>query len=70
MRQVCTITDNRAQLPHAPAFLCVHRKPIQQAAQVLSRAKGEAELYLMGLQANDGGICLDGDKDLWLVDNV
>lgn len=37
---------------------------------MLSCAKGEAELYLMGLQADDGGICLDGDKDLWLVDDV
>lgn len=70
MRQVCSITDNRVQLPRAPAFLCVHRKPIQQAVQALSCTKGEAELYLMGLQANDGGIRLDGDKDLWLVDNV
>lgn len=34
------------------------------------RAKGEPELYLVGLQANDGGIHLDGDKDFWLVDNV
>lgn len=70
MRQVCSITDNRAQLPQVPTFPCVHRKPIQRVAHVLSHAKGEAELYLMGLQANDGGIRLDGDEDLWLVDNV
>jgi len=70
MRQACSITDNRAQPPHAPTFLCVHRKSTQRAAHALSHAKGEAELHLMGLQADDGGIRLDGDKDLWLVDNV
>lgn len=69
MRQACSITDNRAQLPPAPAFL-VLTGHLQSTASFSDRAKGQPEVYLVGLQANDGGIHLDGDKDLWLVDNV
>lgn len=52
-----------------PAFPVLTGHP-HNTVSCSHHAKGEPEPYLVGLQANDGGIHLDGDKDLWLVDNV
>lgn len=66
-----SLQHHRQQSPAAtcPAFLALTGH-LHSTASCSHRAKGEPELYLVGLQANDGGIHLDGDKDFWLVDNV
>lgn len=66
-----SLQHKRQQSPVAtcPAFLVLPGHP-HSTESCSCRAKGEPELYLVGLQANDGGIHLDGDKDFWLVDNV
>lgn len=42
----------------------------QRSKLLAHHAKGEAEFYLVGLEANDGGVRLDGDEDLWLINDV
>lgn len=62
---------NRQQSPAATCPISlVLTGHLHSTASCSRCAKAEPELYLVGLQANDGGIHLDGDKDFWLVDNV
>lgn len=70
VNQGYNILVNRARLTDVPTFLWVHRKALPQAARTPRCAKGEAEFYLVGLKADDGGVRLDGDEDLWPINDV
>lgn len=70
MNQGYKILVNRAWLTDVPTFLWAHKKVLLQAARTPRCAKGEAEFYLVGLEADDGRVRLDGDEDLWPINDV
>lgn len=70
MNQGYNILINRVRLTDVPTFLWVYRKAVLQAARTPRCTNGEAEFYLVGLEADDGGVRLDGDEDLWPINDV